>query len=600
MRKLLEYFIKYPIAGWILVLGFVLFGYFGYNSLTSSFFPLSESRIITIGLTYPGASPQEMEEGVVLKIENNLKGIVGIARITSKSHENSASITIEVLKQYNTDIVLSDVKNAVDKVPGFPPGMEPAVIAKQEAIRETITFAVSGKDLPLKVLKQKAQAIEKELLRINGISQVVLSGYPSEEIEIAVTEAKLRAYNLSFSQVSEAVSKNSLITTGGSIKTEAEEYLIRANTRAYYANELENIVVKSEKNGNVVLLKEIAILRDKFNETPNSLSFNGNQSVEISISNTNSEDLISTAAKVKAYIQEYNENSSDVKIDITKDSSVTLNQRTELLFTNAWQGMLLVLIILSLFLKPRIALWVAFGLPISFLGMFAIAGQFDVTINVLSLFGMIIVIGILVDDGIVIAENIFSHHEKGKSPVRAAIDGTLEVIPPIISAILTTILAFSTFLFLDGRLGEFFGEVSVIVLLTLTVSLIEALIILPSHVAHSKTLQKKTKSYKLNIWAENFMVYLRDRLYLPVLSFFMKNKLIGFSILSGLVIITFGAIKGGIIRTTFFPKIASDRIQISLNMPQGTNASVTDSLMKNLEKKSLAGKRKLQIKANWR
>lgn len=584
MKNILSYFIKYPIAGWILVLGFVLFGYFGFTSLTSSFFPLSDSRIITIGLTYPGASPQEMEEGVVLKIEDNLKGIVGIERVTSKSSENSASITVEVLKQYDTDIVLADVKNAVDKVPSFPSGMEPAVIAKQEATRETIAFAVSGEGVPLVVLKQKAQAIEKELLRMDGISQVTLSGYPDEEIEIAVTEAKLRAYNLSFAQVANAVANNSLITTGGSIKTDAEEYLIRANSRAYYANELENIIVKSEANGNVVFLKQIATLRDKFNETPNSLYFNGNKSVQISISNTNSEDLVSTAEKVNEYIEEYNNASSDVKIDVTNDSSITLNQRTELLFKNAWQGMLLVLVILSLFLKPRIAMWVAFGLPISFLGMFAIAAQFDVTINVLSLFAMIIVIGILVDDGIVIAENIFSHHERGKSPVRAAIDGTLEVIPPIVSAILTTMLAFSTFLYLDGRLGEFFGEVSVIVLLTLSVSLIEALIILPSHVAHSKTLQKKTKSYRFNIIAENFMNFLRDRFYTPILHFFMKYKLMGFAILLGLVIITAGAIKGGIIKTTFFPKIASDRVQISLNMPQGTNEELTDSLMANLEK----------------
>ena len=250
---------------------------------------------------------------------------------------------------------------------------------------------------------------------------------------------------------------------------------------------------------------------------------------------------------------------------------------------NAWQGMLLVLIILSVFLKPRIAMWVAFGLPISFLGMFAIAGQFDVTINVLSLFAMIIVIGILVDDGIVIAENIFSHHERGKSPVRAAIDGTMEVIPPIISAILTTILAFSTFLFLDGRIGEFFGEVSIIVLLTLSVSLIEALIILPSHISHSKTLKPGNKSYKFNVKAEQLMNYLRDNMYSPTLNFFMKYKLVGFSILAGLLLLTIGGMQGGIIRMTFFPQIASDRVQITLNMPQGTNENLTDSLITNIE-----------------
>ena len=583
MKNLLAYFIKYPIAGWIIVIGFILFGYFGFTTLTSSFFPLSESRIITVKLAYPGASPQEMEEGVVLKIEDNLKGIEGIDRVTSKSYENSAAVTIETFKGYDTDIILAEVKNAVDKVPSFPSGMEPPLIAKQEATRQTITFAVSGNSVPLTVLKQKAQSIEKELLRMNGISQVSISGFPDEEIEIAVTETGLRAYGLSFQQVATAVAKNSLITTGGSIKTEAEEYLIRASNRAYYAKDLENIVIKSTPNGNVVLLKEVATLRDKFNENPNGLYFNGDKAVNITVQNTNSEDLISTAEKVKVYIAEYNLASPDVELNVTSDSSITLTQRTDLLLENALVGMLLVLLILSIFLKPRIAMWVAFGLPISFLGMFAIAGQFDVTINVLSLFAMIVVIGILVDDGIVIAENIFSHHERGKSPIRAAIDGTLEVIPPIISAILTTMLAFSTFLFLDGRIGEFFGEVSVIVLITLSVSLIEALIILPSHIAHSKTIQKGTKPYKFNLKAEQFMNYLRDNLYEPVLNFFLKYKLIGFAIMLGLLIITIGGIGSGIIRTTFFPQIASDRVQITLNMPQGTNENVTDSLITNLE-----------------
>jgi multidrug efflux pump subunit AcrB len=248
--------------------------------------------------------------------------------------------------------------------------------------------------------------------------------------------------------------------------------------------------------------------------------------------------------------------------------------------------MLLVLIILSLFLKPRLAFWVAFGLPVSFLGMFTFAGQFDVTINVLSLFGMIIVIGILVDDGIVIAENIYAHYEKGKSPIRAAIDGTVEVIPPIFSAVVTTILAFATFLFLDGRLGQFFGEVSIIVLLTLGISLLEALVILPAHIAHSKTLNRDAKPFKFNVVAEKLMVFLRDRLYLPALKFTVKNRFISFATLIALFVFTMGGISGGIIRTTFFPEIASDRISISLTMPQGTNVNTTDSIISVIEEKA--------------
>ena len=260
--------------------------------------------------------------------------------------------------------------------------------------------------------------------------------------------------------------------------------------------------------------------------------------------------------------------------------------------------MLLVLLFLSIFLNTRLAFWVAFGLPVAFLGMFMFTAQFDVTINVLSLFGMIIVIGILVDDGIVIAENIYQHYERGKKPFQAAIDGTMEVIPPIISAVATTILAFSTFLFLDGRIGDFFGEVSTIVILTLLVSLVEALIILPAHLAHSKALQHKTASEKeskgifskmrnINKWGDRFMQWLNDKVYSPLLRFTLEYKLFMFGVFIALFILTIGSIKGGIVKTTLFPSIASDRISVTLNMPNGTNVKITDSIVSLIEQKAL-------------
>jgi multidrug efflux pump subunit AcrB len=268
-----------------------------------------------------------------------------------------------------------------------------------------------------------------------------------------------------------------------------------------------------------------------------------------------------------------------------------------LLTENALIGIFLVLIFLSLFLNTRLAFWVAFGLPISFLGMFVFAGQTGVTINVLSLFGMIIVIGILVDDGIVVAENIYHHFEMGKSRIQAAIDGTMEVLPPIISAIITTILAFSTFFFLEGRVGDFFSEVSIIVLLTLGVSLIEALIILPAHIAHSDALIRDgkrkirtsfisrcfAKLRSINKFGDRLMNFQRDKLYAPSLRFALKNKFISFSIFLALLILTAGSIGGGIIRTTFFPNISSDRVEINLTMPQGTNEGITDSLASVIE-----------------
>lgn len=596
MRNLISFFIRYEVAVNVVILSFVIFGTIGILQLKSSFFPLVDSKIISISISYPGAAPEEIEEGVVLKIEDNLKGLVGVERVTSVSRENGGSISVEIESGENIDVMLSEVKNAVDRVPNFPTGMEPLVVAKQENIRQTIDFAISGEGVNLSSLKQIGRQIENDLRTMEGISQISISGYPEEEIEIAVRENDLLAYDLTFAEVAGAVSQANILTTGGNIKTNAEDYLIRANNRSYYGDELNNLVVRARADGTVVRLQDVATVRDRFSETPNASYFNGNIAVNVEITNTNSEDLISAAEKVNEYIEIFNEKQTGVKIDVVSDSSIRLQQRTQLLLENGGVGILLVLLFLSFFLNTRLAFWVALGLPVAFLGMFIFASSFNVTINVLSLFGMIIVIGILVDDGIVISENIYQHYEMGKGRVQAAIDGTMEVLPAIISAILTTVLAFSTFLYLEGRIGDIFSEVSVIVMLTLIVSLVEALIILPAHIAHSKALVKSDvnkerkgidklffKLRKFNEYGDRFMSYCRDRIYSPLLRFALQQRFITFAILLAIMILTVGSFQGGIIKQSFFPRIASDRVSIDLLMPEGTNPKITDSIISYVE-----------------
>ncbi len=599
MRSVIAYFIRHHVAVNVVIAAFTIFGILGMLSLKSSFFPLVDSKIITISVTYPGASPQEIEEGVVLKIEDNLKGIEGIDRVTSASRENAGTLTVEIIKGYNIDFMLLEVKNAVDRVPSFPVGMEPLVVAKQEESRPTIVFALSGKNVPLATLKQLARDVENDLRAIDGISQIAITGYPAEEIEIAVNENTLLGYNITFQEVADAVAAANILTTGGNIKTDVEEYLIRANNRSYYGDELNFIPVRTQPDGTTIFLKDVATVTDRFAESPNASYFDDERAVNMTVTSTNAEDLVGSADKVKDYIKDYNQRFTNVQLNVVRDLSITLNQRTALLTENAVIGMLLVLLFLSVFLNTRLAFWVAFGLPIAFLGMFIFAGQFDVTINVLSLFGMIIVIGILVDDGIVIAENIYQHYEDGKDPIEAAIDGTMEVIPPIMSAIITTILAFSTFLFLDGRIGEFFSEVSVIVILTLVVSLVEALIILPAHLAHSKALErhKENKPKKgiakafqkmrvVNEYGDKAMNWMRDKAYAPALRFTLKNQFLTFAFFVAALLLTVGSVGGGIIGVTLFPQISSDQVSVTLEMPNGTAESITDSIISSIQRKA--------------
>ena len=591
MKKIISYFIKYHVAVNVIIIAVVIFGILGAMRMKSSFFPLRDSRFININLFYPGASPQEMEEGVVLKIEDNLKGIVGIERVTSVSRENTATVNIETDLDHDIDVVLADVKNAVDRVPSFPSGMEPPVIAKLENMVPTINFTVSGTDMTLKALKKYARDVENDLRAMPGISQVQLTGFPDEEIEIAVREVDLRAFDLTFQEVARAVQETNLLISGGNVKTDYEDYLIRARNREYYGEDLHNLIVKADKSGNVIYLKDVATVRDRWNENPDRLFYDDEMAINIQVNNTNNEDLIASADAINEYIENFNAQHDNVELNVASDRSVVLKQRTQLLTENAIIGIILVLLFLSMFLNVRLAFWVAFGLPISFLGMFVFAASLGVTINVLSLFGMIIVIGILVDDGIVIGENIYHHFEKGKTPIRAAIDGTMEVIPPIISAILTTILAFSTFFFLEGGIGDFFAEVSTVVMLTLIISLVEALIILPAHIAHSKALVRGAKKSggifkvfrRVNEKADQFLMFCRDKLYGPYLDFFLKNRFLGLAIPFAMLIISIGGIQSRIVRTSFFPNLASDRVSIDLAMPQGTNEMITDSIISKIE-----------------
>jgi len=552
-----------------------------------SLYPQFPNTIITVTISYPGASPTEMEEGIVLKIEDNLKGIVGIDRVTSKSSENSATITIETLEEYDINDMLQEVKNAIDRVPSFPVDMEPPIIAKREVLNEVISLALSGKDVSLKALKKISYQVEDDIRNMQGISQVEITGFPKEEIEIAVRENDLRAKNLTFGEVSRAVASANILATGGNIKTKEEDYLIRATNRSYYGDELDFIVIRADQGGNVIRLRDVATVTDKWSENPDRIYFNGSPAVQIRVQTTNDEEYLGASNLMRDYTKKFNAQRDNVQLNITADRSVDLRERTRILSENALLGIVLVLILLSLFLKPSLALWVAFGLPVSFLGMFILVPDL-ITLNFMSLFGMIVVIGILVDDGIVIGENIYAHFEMGKSPTRAAIDGTMEVATAIISAILTTVVAFSAFFFLEGRFGDFYYEVAVVVVITLLFSLVEALIFLPSHIAHSRAMKKDSQSFLLNKYADKAVNWVRDTLYSPVLMFFLTYRIFAFCIPLALLVMTFGAIGGGIIKVSFFPPFSSDRISINLSMPEGTSEDITVDVMERIEKATIA------------
>lgn len=581
MRNLLKFFIKYPTWPNVIKILVLIFGLMAVFNLKSSFFPEKELRVINIQITYPGASPEEIEKGVINKIEDNLKGLQGIERFTSKSRENVATITIESLKGYETDVVLQDVKNAVNRINSFPSGMEPPVVFKSPSLEFAISFGITGPD-ELKSLKEISRKVESDLRSLDGISQIELSGFPNEEIVIYLNEEQLRRYGISPRQIVSAVQDNNLDITAGTIKSEKEEILIRLEAKDYYAEGLGDITIYSNRTGESLLLSDLAEIKNTWEESPKRTYINDKLAVMVTVNKILGEDIVNIAEQVNKYIDEFNKTHEDYEAIVLDDYTITLQERLDMLLSNGAQGAILVLLSLALFLNLRLSFWVALGLPFSFLGMFMLMSMVGLTINQISLFGCILVVGILVDDGIVISEQIYQNYEKGMKPFKASLEGTLNVLPSVVFAILTTITAFIPFFFFEGKQGENMIDMAFVVIITVLFSLIESALILPSHLAHSKAIREK-KTSKIREKINQLLLYPRDKWFAVILKYTMSHRFIVIATAIALTAITIGAFRGGVIGLTFFPFLDNDYIEISLQLPAGSREAETKKILSKIE-----------------
>ncbi|MGB6037434.1 MAG: efflux RND transporter permease subunit [Cryomorphaceae bacterium] len=577
MKKVVAFFVQNQLLVYLAMILVIIGGVLSAKRMNTSFFPAQKEKFIIIEAVYPGASPSEIEEGITLKIEENLKGVTGIDRVTSTSSENSAKIQVEILTKADADLVLQDVKNAVDQISNLPEGIEQVVVFVQEVVNFTSKIALVG-DVSINTLEETADLVEDELRSLPDISQITVYGYSEEEVEVAVRENDLRSFGLSFQDIGNAIGQQNIEVTGGRIKADTET-IIRSDHKEYSANELLDLTIKILPDGRRVELRDVADIREDRAETTNSAFYNDQRAIIITVNTLNEENILDAADAVDGYITEFNKRGGAVKLELIQDGTVTLKERIALLQENGILGAVLVFVLLALFLRIRLAFWVAVGIPISFLGMFVIANLVGITINVLSLFGMILVIGILVDDGIVVGENIFQHYERGKSRLQSVIDGTVEVLPYVFSAILTTCVAFAFFLFIDGRLGEFFGDVAIVVIAALGFSLIEVLLFLPAHLAHIKDLSDEAKPNKLKEQVEQLLIKFRDVVFQPIMNFTIHNKFFTSMVVTAAFVLTIGAFKGGMIQAVFFPNIEQNQVNVTLELPSGTSESVTVQTM---------------------
>ncbi len=578
MKKIVSAFVKYPFYGKIVIAVLLVIGGMAAVGMKKATFPIVESRMVSITVAYQGATPKEMEEGVTTLIEESIRGIPGIKEFSSKSLENIAMVTVEIRTGYDIDELLIDIKNAVDSISNFPSGAEKPIVSKNRTTDMAMFFSLNYETDDILKLNELAHRIEDDLLSSGVISQIAVHGIPGQmEIAVEIDEEQLQRFELSIGELQNAISGNNIDISAGVIQNPREEINVLARNRSVDADAIRSIVVKAGSSGNPVTVGDVANVTLKFEDTPDASYVDGRRNVVFMINKLADEDLESISVFLNDYIDEFNRNQDDASITILMDFLELIDGQLSILFSNGILGAFLVILSLSLLLNFRLSLWVAWGIPASFLGMFILANMLGYTINMISLFGMILIIGILVDDGIVIGENIFTHFERGKSPRISAIDGTMEVLPAVFTSIATTMIAFMPLFFIEGNM-EFMYEMAFVVVAALGFSLAEALFVLPGHLASPKVLKpfnSKALYSKVRQATDRLIMRMRDNLYIPLLRRVIRHKRLSAAVTTALFILTYGLVSGGRIPVTFFPSSPSDMFSIDLALKPGTNESLT-------------------------
>ena len=485
---MIAWFARNHVAANLLMISILLMGLMSINTkIPLEVFPSFESDIVNVAISVRGGTPEDVEQAVTIKVEEAVQDLQGIKKISSTSVEGTSVVSIEADSGFDARDLLADVKSRVDAINNLPVDAEKPNIAIAQRQRDVITVSVAAK-YSEKEIREFAEQVRDDLLRSPQITQLDLDAVRNYEISILITQDTLREHQLTFTQIRDAINNSSIDLSAGNIKSEGGDVLVRSKGQAYRKDEFEHIVVKTNPDGTKLLLKDVAIVDDGFEETPLRARFNGEKAALVEVFRIGQQNAIEVADAVKSYIEQRQPTLPEgYKLSYWDDDSEIVKGRLNTLISNALQGGFLVLLLLTLFLRPSIAFWVFIGIPISFMGAFIFMPLLGVSLNVMSLFGFILVLGIVVDDAIVTGENIYRHTNFAKSGLDAAVKGTEEVATPVTFGILTTVAAFIPLGFIEGMRGPIFAQIPVIVIPVLIFSLIESKFVLPSHLKHLKT-----------------------------------------------------------------------------------------------------------------
>jgi len=589
---MIAWFARNHVAANLLLASIVIAGlYTMLRILPVEVFPSFELETVNVSVAYRAATPEDMETGVVNKIEEAISDLPDIEKLTSRSSEGSATITAEVRSGADPQRLLNDIKSRVDALSTLPVDAERPVVERPLIKREVLSVVVAG-DLDEKELNELARQVRDELVRLPNLTQADLEGVRPYEIAIEVSEHKLRQYGITIDDVASAIQGQSIDLSAGRIRSPSGEILLRANAQAYYYGQFASIVIKRFDDGSELKLDDLANIDDGFEEDPIFTRFNGKRAAVVNVYRVGVESAIQISDIVHQYLEDNRfRYPPSVELGVWDDDATIIKARLNTLLTNAAQGALLVSILLGLFLRPVIAFWVVVGIPVTFMGALAVMPAFGVTINILSLFGFILVLGLVVDDAIVTGENIYSHYSRDPNGLAAAINGTKEVSTPVIFGILTTVVAFLPFVFIEGRLSILFEQVAFVVIPVLLFSLVESKLILPAHLKHIKQLKEYGNKPPLLVRMQgacsNSLIWFVTHIYRPVVNACLNRRYLTWFTFVCIFFVSVSLLTQGWTRFVFFPRIQSETARASLYMKEGTPLFETQAVIRQLEEQAV-------------
>ncbi len=595
MKKILAAFAANTVFANIVLCMIIMGGALALSNMLRESFPQFSLDRISIQVVYPGADPEEIEEGIVLKIEEALVGIEGIKQYTTNSSENVGSAIVEVEEGYDVGDVLDDIKSRIDAISTFPLDAEKPVISELLMKDSVMLLALSG-NLSEKQLVSFADRIRDEIRLLPGISQVEIFGSREYEISVEVAEEQLRRYNITIDQVARAIRRSSINLHGGTIRTNGEEIRIRTVGRKYTGQELADIVVLADTGGQMVTLGRLATINDGFTEDPLNAVIDGVPSVFVMVFKTTEEDALHISNTVSTYLHTKQQQlPPGIQLTDFYDNTTALRARIHLLSSNGILGMGLVFFLLWVFMDLRLSFWGGMGIPISLAGALFILWAMGETINMVSLFGFIMVLGIVVDDAIVVGEAIYVHRKLGKPPLRAAVDGVAEVVSPVFAAVLTTIVAFVPLAYVGGIMGKFIAILPTVVISCLIISLLECLFLLPAHLSHLPDLRRQPPAGNFfsrftgrlqKFMQDGLQRFVRQR-YLPFLDRVLNWRYVSLAVAIATLMLTMGLVMGGLVKFQVFPKIDGFVITSTVEFPDGTPPAITRQALQKIEKSFL-------------